>query len=598
MSGSSTGTWLRRRLPDISVAVSRFPLAVGIAVLLTLYKLYIGGGVAELQLRVIGWLVGSFFWVVAVDFYAESRGRAFHARALLWAFGIAVLALLFWLDQAIWLSAPMLVGGLVLLVSLSGHLGRRETNATYWLFNHRLVLAALLGIVGAVLFGAGLSAIHETLKILFGLDLRAGEYIWTISLCLVAPVGALAFAPRSFTDPITAEAESEFTFRAVAALVKFVLVPLLLVYTAILYAYALKIVLAWELPKGTLGAMVTAYLLIGAATLLFGYPTRETGGALVRFFWRYWVWLAALPVILLFIAVSRRLDDYGMTQSRYLIVMVGVWALILAAIRIWRGRNFDLRLVLGVLALLLLAASFGPGGAIGFSVMSQTAELAQILTEHGLLVDGKIVKRPADAGTASELPVEDAARVRGIEWYLNTHQALGLLEPWFEGQPDNPFAEGKSPEETARGVLTAFGLPGIDVSGPESVYLNHYAELPLTLDVPEGAHLIGPLMSQAATRIEPESVEVAGLGTVHFSIDGNSISASVDNRGSIEFDLYDAVKRIKTRGWPEDPDRKPVEIEGKGNGLSGTLLVENMTGNYREPAFQLLTVRFWVLLAH
>ena len=44
----------------------------------------------------------------------------------------------------------------------------------------------------------------------------------------------------------------ENTDKAAAALVKFVLVPLLLIYTAILYAYAVKIVLAWELPKRTL----------------------------------------------------------------------------------------------------------------------------------------------------------------------------------------------------------------------------------------------------------------------------------------------------------------------------------------------------------
>jgi hypothetical protein len=143
--------------------------------------------------------------------------------------------------------------------------------------------------------------------------------------------------------------------------------------------------------------MVVGYLLVGAAMLLVGYPSREAGGPLVRLFWRYWVWLAALPVVLLFIAVSRRIADYGLTEGRYLMVLIGVWALILAGIRIVKGGDFDLRLVPGVLALLLLAASFGPGGAIGFSVMSQKSELASILTEKGMLVDGKIVKRPRRA---------------------------------------------------------------------------------------------------------------------------------------------------------------------------------------------------------
>ena len=48
--------------------------------------------------------------------------------------------------------------------------------------------------------------------------------------------------------------------------------------------------------------------------------------------------------------------------------------------------------------------------------------------------------------------------MRGIEWYLNMRRSLGVLAPWFEGLPDDPFAPGKTPEETARGILTALGL--------------------------------------------------------------------------------------------------------------------------------------------
>ncbi len=394
MDERSIKSWWQRRLPDVSAAVTRFPLAVAIAVVLTVYKLF-HGMIGDAEFRVLAWLAASFVWVVSVDLFAESQRRSPQARGLLWLLGIAVLALLLWLDTAIWLNARLLVGSLILALTLAGHLGRRETNETFWLFNHRLWLGALLAGVGAGLLGAGLIAIHETVKLLFGLTLSrlAPEYILTVCFGIVAPVSFLAFAPRRFTDPITASEQHDFTMRAAAALVKFVAVPLLLVYTAILYAYAAKIALAWELPKGTLGAMVVGYLFAGAATLLLGYPSRETGGALVRLFWRYWVWLAALPVVLLFVAVSRRIADYGVTEQRYLMVLIGVWALILAAFRLAQGARFDLRLLPGVAALLLLAASFGPGGAIGLSVLSQKAELASILASKGMLADGKIVPR-------------------------------------------------------------------------------------------------------------------------------------------------------------------------------------------------------------
>ncbi len=328
MDERSLKSWWRRRLPDLSAAASRFPLAVLIAGLFTFYRLN-HDLARDVDARILGALAASFLWVVAVDFYVESSARSFATRAMLWIAGIAAIAGLFYFYWDVWLSPHLLFGALLILVGLAGHLGRGESNATFWLFNHRLWLGALLALVGAGLFAAGLVAIIETLNLLFGLVLPAHsqEHILTVSLCFVAPVSFLAFAPRSFTDPITAREEGDFTMRAAAALVKFVLVPLLLVYTAILYAYAVKIALAWELPKGTLGGMVVGYLLVGAATLLVGYPSRETGGPLVRFFWRYWVELAALPVVLLFIAVGRRLADYGVTEQRYLMVLIGIWAL-------------------------------------------------------------------------------------------------------------------------------------------------------------------------------------------------------------------------------------------------------------------------------
>ena len=283
MSGSlTTQSWWQRRLPNVFAAAARFPLAVTIAALLALYK-FMQPELGPVQLRAIGAFVAAFLWVVAVDLFVESQTRSQPVRVGLWVAGLLLIGLLFWFEWEIWLSPPLLIGGILLLVGLSAHLASGKDNAAFWLFNHRLWLGAALALVGAVLLGAGLSAIHATLNLLFGLRLssRWYEHIWTLSLAsprqlvlLDATVSFLAFAPRNFADPITAREEHDFTMRAAAALVRFVLVPLLLVYTAILYAYAVKIALAWELPKGTLAGMVVGYLFVGAVTLLLGYPSR------------------------------------------------------------------------------------------------------------------------------------------------------------------------------------------------------------------------------------------------------------------------------------------------------------------------------------
>ena len=585
----------RSWLPDIGAAFSRFPLAVLLAGFVTVFKLWVDNP-SEAEDKVLGTLAASFLWVVAVDLYVEAHDRSQRTRVTAWLAGIAAIALLFRFQWEVWVFVPLLFATLTLAVGLAGFLGREERNAEFWLFNHRLWLAALLASIGAVLFGGGLSIILETLNFLFGLELlqKWHNHIWTIALGFMAPVSWLALAPQSFTDRVSGE-ETEFTTRAVAALVKFVLVPLLLVYTAILYAYAVKIGLAGTLPRGTLGSMVVGYLLTGAATLLLAYPIRESGGLLVRLFWRYWVWLALMPVLLLFLAAYTRIAAYGLTEPRYMVMLIGNWALLLAILRIWRPDRFDLRLIPGTLAALLLAASFGPWGAIGASVISQKAELAAILRAKGLLADGEIVVKPAASDGASPLGTS-AGRARGIEYYLNTRHALGELAPWFEGVESNPFAEGKSPAETSREILAAFSLRPDIPQSPDSLYFTHYSDVPEVVSL-GGGEVIGPIVFQGGgpvpAPIPAQSVAVEGLGTVRLEVADNILTARVENGPELRFNIMDAARELTNALSTE---QRPLRLNASSDGLSGVVLIDNLNGAYQEPDFDLSLLRFWLVL--
>ena len=144
MAGASFTSWWRSRLPDLSAAVMRFPLAVVLAAILTAYMLY-QDSPGDIEDRIIGALAGAFLWVVAVDLYVESQRRPL--RIALWLAGILVIALLFWFAWELWLSQPLLLGALLILVGLAGYLGRSQSNATFWLFNHKLWLGAGLALV-------------------------------------------------------------------------------------------------------------------------------------------------------------------------------------------------------------------------------------------------------------------------------------------------------------------------------------------------------------------------------------------------------------------------------------------------------------------
>lgn len=587
----------RSWLPDVSAAYSRFPLAVMLAAFFTIYNLAMGDLFAA-ENKVVGTLAASFLWVVAVDLFCEAHEAPRYTRGIAWFLGVAAIALLFQYEWQVWLWWAPLYAALILAVGLAGYAAAPERNGAFWLFNHRLWLAALLALVGAALFGAGLSIILESLNFLFniGLPTRWHEHIWTIALGFFAPVSWLALAPAKFGERVSEGEQTEFTTRAVASLVKYVLVPLLLVYTAILYAYAVKIGLERTLPRGTLGSMVVGYLLTGAATLLLAYPTRESGGALVRLFWRWWVWLSVMPVLLLFLAIYTRISAYGLTESRYLMVLIGVWALILAVWRLLRPQNFDLRLAPAVLAVMLLIASFGPWGAIGTSVSSQKAQLARLLEAKGLLVDGKIVPKTKESGDENPLGT-DAARARGLQWYLNAHHALRVLEPWFAGREPNPFAEGKEPEQTSREILAALSLRAdIAPSAIGATYFSHYSNMPETVNA-GAVFTIGPVVfeggSQVPTTVPPKTVTVEGLGTVRLALTETVLSAQIENGPELKFDILDAARRLSN---PFDDDHRPVRLTASGSGFDGVMLIDNFNGTFKEPTFDLSLLRFWLVL--
>jgi hypothetical protein len=247
----------------------------------------------------------------------------------------------------------------------------------------------------------------------------------------------------------------------------------------------------------------------------------------------------------------------------------------------------------GLLALLLLAASFGPWGIIGASVRSQTAELAGILREKGMLADNKFV-RPAK-GSDSPLGTS-AARVRQIEYYLNTRHALRSLAPWFESEQENPFAEGKSPETTVRELLEAMSLPP-DLSRSAGSNFAYYADAPETVSLASSGQLIGPIVFESngplQGAIPPQTVSVDGLGTVRLEVAGNSLTASIENGPELRFDLSGAANRLSETMVKE---RRPLPIKAANGSLSGTVLIENLNGTYDGADLSLSLLRIWLVL--
>ena len=145
----------------------------------------------------------------------------------------------------------------------------------------------------------------------------------------------------------------------------------------------------WDWPRGIVTYLIIAISILGIFTnlLLFPYQKEKEGGWIKSFYKAFYYLLIPLTA-LLFIAIWIRIEDYGLTVNRYIIVLMGIW---LGLISLYFILGFkSIKTVPISLAVAMLLASFGPWGMFSWSERNQVRRLENILTESGILENGRI----------------------------------------------------------------------------------------------------------------------------------------------------------------------------------------------------------------
>jgi hypothetical protein len=578
---------IEKLIPNLGVILSRFPVSAAYSVLLCLV-LNAGNGWNGDDNAV--WAGSAAFLASgAVHLFAESR-RLERLPSIIIATAAGLVAggagLLSGLLHT---SLLFLFCGLVLALMVAAYLKPGIAQGALWLFNFRLGLAALLAFVVALLFAAGLSAIVEALRFLFDAPLPSAlhDHIWITAASLVAPLYGLSLVSKDLDETVDiAGQKNTLLERGVSVLVNYVLVPVIVVYAVILHAYAIKIALQGELPKGQIGTMVTIFALGGTGAWLIAWPWRETGTRLLGIFIDSWFWLTIVPAALLILAIARRIGDYGITPDRYGLVLVAVWLALLAVYLAIRRNEADMRAILGGLAVLLLAGSFGPWGANGLTVTSQFSRLSALLEQKGLLKDNRMVSPSPD--------LDNDSRQAGYSMLYALKDAGGLnrLKPWFEGAKDDPFKDPETLESTylfgdrntwalADRISRKFGFTDYV---PPADYVSFTANVPGSSDLPARARLVGPLQVLAYPAYF-EAAETSALvknGQLLVKSEGHLWSMSLES----------LLRQAKTALVKPANRQPPVKI---AIAPDATLLFDNLSGQLGEKP-QLHSARLWLIL--
>ncbi len=505
---------------------------------------------------------------------------------LLYLVGLPLLAGIGWLffqSPEPHLPFPFLAGGLLLLGFAAPYLRPGAPEAAFWTYCFRIgLLGAFAGLGSLILFLGGL-AIIESLEFLFGLDLDPLD-LQTLLLnvvgFLVFPIAVLAGFPKAFDDEIT-----EYP-RPVKIIVSYVLIPLVAIYTLILYAYMAKIALAGELPEGQVAYLVLGYALVGVLTFLASYPIGKDAG-IARVYQRGFFPLLLAPLVLLGLAVGIRINAYGVTEDRYMLVLCLVWLVIAAGLGILLSRARASVLIVSVLAVLSLAASFGPWGAVEVSARSQLGRLEGVLARSGLLGDGKGQHRDA------EMSRDDQIVASGILDYLSASGKLTRIGPLLgEEASDRPTLTSRTQREAAAGMLGFDYIPSIqrgDHAIPFQYNIARAGEAEAVTQVTGYDYLVDvmlhPLMRDEKKAGPPFEVTLGGRAMVldvrYRETDRSVTVEGADGGALLEFDLAPLITTIERAKMDGEFTRDEAVLEARSEVLKGQLIVEQIAGEFR-----------------
>lgn len=433
--------------------VLRFPLQVLAAVIATGICCYLAGShkgaIEEEYLSKIILICNlSLTLLLSGDLYAETKG--FDAKKK-WGLRLLVLLIcagLYFVLHPIRVTADLYR---VAFLAVAGHLLvafapfiRKGNLNGFWQFNRTLFLRFLTsGLYAAVLYG-GLAIALVSINGLFNVQINSATYIRLLAVVFSGfmTVFFLSGVPKDFE----ALDKEEFYPKGLKIFTQYVLIPLMTIYLLILLVYEVKIIINWQLPKGLVSSLILGYAIFGILSLLLIYPIREkAGNGWIKLFSKFFYVMMIPLVILLLLAIWKRVGNYGITESRYVLIVLSLWLLFITGyFLLVKAQN--IKLIPISLCILSVLAIYGPQSASSVSKYAQINRLKKLFAskvQKDILQREEVVKylverhgltavQPFTKVNLKELEARMEQKVKKNEFYsLKYNQidsALALLK--------------------------------------------------------------------------------------------------------------------------------------------------------------------------
>ncbi len=381
-------------------AFKRFPLAVlslSAETILLWYLIAQDTDPTSTMMKIVFILAVAIVSGVSVEFIIErfDRRQKFKLLAYSATFGLIVLySLIIWPSPEIdYLVGTRTTVTIFALICLALYVPSYKRAFEFNLVSLTAFKAMFTSVLYALVLFLGLMATIASIDLLlFNIDSKVYGYTAVLVWLFFMVMYFLSLLPdfnSSDEKAIAHRLEVTDFPKILLILISYIAIPLVGIYSLVLFAYIIKIVVTFVWPIGQLGPMVLGYSIAGIVVYVLASNLENAFAKSYQRFFPY-VWIPI--VVTQMISISIRLNAYGITESRYYLTLFALYSLGMGIYLSFRPvvNNQKIALIAMIISLVSIVP---PVDAFSISRWSQKSRLENILEEANLLVDGQLVAR-------------------------------------------------------------------------------------------------------------------------------------------------------------------------------------------------------------
>lgn len=418
---------LRKILKNLKTSIKRFPVTIGISVACVILLIYLSelgydgsNNLKEIIKRIVMVLALGIPLSLSIKLIFERLEKKKKIQ-LFGSYLIGVIALILYyvfLLESFNMIPITRYTGVSLMLYLSfltiSYLPNRDNFERYII---KILGRFFTTVIYSLVLFLGLSAILFTIDRLLGVSVK-GEiyyYCWLIVVGVFAVTFFLAGIPQ-YEDNLN---DYEYP-KVIKVLILYIVMPLISVYTLILYIYFGKIIITTQWPQGLVSHLVLWYSAISAFILFLITPLVKHNIWAKRFMEIFPKVIIPL-VIMMFFSIGIRINAYGVTENRYYVVALALWILLIMLYfsKVKKYRNIILPISLAVI---IFISIFGPISSYSVSKFSQNKRLEKILLNYDMINNNSVVK------SNKIIPEEDMREISSIIRYFDMKHDLSELK--------------------------------------------------------------------------------------------------------------------------------------------------------------------------